>query len=168
MICATGKPYFQGQAICLQSPPGGRRARSSSLWLEAWKLLNWAERHLLAIKAVHLAVNLNETADWLSRQVALPRGWELNQKVFQEICLGCGGWRGREGAIHPLNEANEKEWLFLRYINVFLSFPVPLTHWVLNSRILILILILTSHIENPLWIAHGLWFNSKNKARKSL
>lgn len=45
--------------------------------------MDWAERHLQAIRVEHLAGVSNAMADWLSRQHLLEVEWQLNPEVFR-------------------------------------------------------------------------------------
>lgn len=53
--------------------------------LEAEKLLSWAERHTLSIKADHISGLTNVRADWLSRENLDPEEWRLHSLIFLEI-----------------------------------------------------------------------------------
>lgn len=71
----TAKAYLNRQ--------GGTRSRT--LMGEASRLFQWAERHVLSIRAEHLAGIHNIAADWLSRQQVADTEWQLHPEVFHLV-----------------------------------------------------------------------------------
>ena len=70
-------------AVAYISRQGGTRSRC--LLNLAFQILYWSEVNVASLSAVHLKGNLNNLADFLSRQRVLESEWSLNQEVFQEI-----------------------------------------------------------------------------------
>lgn len=63
-----------------------RQGLTPGLWQRkppCWPLFQWAEIHLISLKAEHLAGAANITADWLSRQKVRDIEWHLNPESFQ-------------------------------------------------------------------------------------
>jgi hypothetical protein len=59
--------------------------RSPSLCMLTWKLLNWARKRDIVLRAIHVPGVENTVADRLSRVFASAIEWRLNPKVVQRI-----------------------------------------------------------------------------------
>lgn len=64
---------------------------SRAVQVEVYYILVWAERHVLALSAVHIPVVENWHADFLNHQQLIPEKLSLHPEVFSAICH-CWGW----------------------------------------------------------------------------
>lgn len=55
------------------------------MWSLAAEILNWAKSNVLSLSAVHLKVELNQVAGFLSQKRLKEGDWRLNQEVMKMI-----------------------------------------------------------------------------------
>lgn len=65
-------------------------SRSSALHKEAVVLFQWAECHMLSLRAEHKRGLDNVQLDWISQQSITPGEWSLKRDLFQDIVLYFG------------------------------------------------------------------------------
>ena len=88
-------PRLSGQHVLVRTDNtvtwGGVRSQSLHHW--ATRLLLWAARHVLSLRAVHIPGHLNYGADLLSRGDPRAADWCLHPQVIEQIWIfqGAGG-----------------------------------------------------------------------------
>lgn len=75
-------------AVAYINKQGG--TRNPRLMLVASRIFQWAESNLASISAIHLKGELNNTADFLSRQQVSNQEWSLHPEVFDYIAAYWG------------------------------------------------------------------------------